>query len=105
MRSDLIFSAIHNVPNRFLLARVLAKATREFHRPGTRIQDTTNEVLERFGCANPIADGYVVRISATLPSRRNRPKPAVTHRSEIFPVIPIRKDLPSLSEPLRAQSA
>jgi hypothetical protein len=55
MRSELVFGAITNVSNRFLLANAAARATRKFHRPNTRIQETTNEVLERFGLANPIA--------------------------------------------------
>jgi hypothetical protein len=56
MRSELIFDAKTQVPNRYLLAKLLAKATRGFHRPGTRIQDTTNYVLARFSRSNPIAD-------------------------------------------------
>ena len=55
MRSDLIFGAMTHVSNRFLLARVAAKATRRFHRPNTRIQDTANEVFERFRGASPTA--------------------------------------------------
>jgi hypothetical protein len=54
MRSDLVFVAIRQVSNRFLLAEALAKATRRLHKPGTRIEDTTNDILERFGTANPI---------------------------------------------------
>ena len=48
MRSDLIFAAMTNVSNRFLLTRLASKATRSFHRPNTRIEDTVNVVLERF---------------------------------------------------------
>jgi hypothetical protein len=55
MRSDLIFGAMTNVSNRFLLARLVSKATRSFHRPNTRIEDTANEVFERFAHANPLA--------------------------------------------------
>ena len=55
MRSELIFGAMAYVSNRFLLTRVAAKATRRFHRPNTRIQDTANEVFERFTRANPLA--------------------------------------------------
>ena len=54
MRSDLIFGAMTNVSNRFLLTRLAAKATRTFHQPNTRIADTVNEVLERFTRANPL---------------------------------------------------
>lgn len=52
MRSELIFEAAVQVPNRFLLA----KATRGLHRPGSRIHDATNGVFVRFSRSNPIAD-------------------------------------------------
>jgi hypothetical protein len=55
MRSQLIFNAMTHVPNRYQLARVLSMATRNFHRPGTRIADTMNDVLVRFASASPIA--------------------------------------------------
>ena len=55
MRSELVFGAMTYVSNRLLLTRVTAKATRKFHRPNTRIQDTANEVFERFRRANPLA--------------------------------------------------
>ena len=47
MRSSLIYNALHTVQNRYMLCQAAAKATRRFHRPNTRIQDTTNEVLTR----------------------------------------------------------
>jgi hypothetical protein len=55
MRSDLVFGAMTHVSNRFLLTRVAAHATRKFHRPNTRIEDTANEVFERLRAANPLA--------------------------------------------------
>ncbi len=55
MRSELVFAAMTKVSNRFLLTRLAAKATRSFHRPNTRIEDTANEVLERFTQVNPLA--------------------------------------------------
>ncbi len=48
MRSDLIFGALTHVKNRYELCQLASKATRKLHRPTTRLQDTTNEVLERF---------------------------------------------------------
>ena len=48
MRSELIYDAVRTVQNRYLLCQVASKATRKFHRPNTRIQDTMNEVFERF---------------------------------------------------------
>jgi hypothetical protein len=60
MRSDLVFGAMKQVSNRFLIAKALAKATRGFHKPGTRIEDTTNDVSIRFDGANPIAHGDAI---------------------------------------------
>jgi hypothetical protein len=56
MRSDLVFGAIANVPNRFLLTKVAAQAIRRLHRPNTRIQETANDVFVRFSRVKPIAD-------------------------------------------------
>jgi len=65
MRSELVFGAMTCISNRYLLTRLAARATRNFHRPNTRIQDTTNDVFERFTRANPIA---VVRYADNLQS-------------------------------------
>jgi hypothetical protein len=56
MRADLTFMALAYESNRYLLARLIAKATRKLHRPNTRVQDTMNDVFERFGCSKPRAD-------------------------------------------------
>jgi hypothetical protein len=56
MRSERVFAAMAHVPNRFLLAKLAAAATRKFHRPNTRIQETMDEVFAHFGQANPIAE-------------------------------------------------
>jgi hypothetical protein len=47
MRSELVFEAVHTLRNRYTLCQLASKATRKFHKPSTRIQDTTNEVLHR----------------------------------------------------------
>ena len=65
MRSELVFGARTYISNRYLLTRLAARATRKFHRPNTRIQDTTNDVFERFTRANPIA---AVRYPSTVQS-------------------------------------
>src|SRR5271166_5460622 len=36
MRSELVFGAIANVPNRFLLTKLASKVVRKLHRPRTR---------------------------------------------------------------------
>src|ERR1039457_5329117 len=45
MRSQLVFEAVHTLRNRYTLCQLASKATRKFHKPSTRIQDTTNDVL------------------------------------------------------------
>ena len=57
MRSDLIFGALTHVHNRYQLCQLAAKATRKLHKPNTRLQDTTNEVLDRFKETVPMNDG------------------------------------------------
>ena len=52
IRSNLVFEALHTLRNRYMLCQLASKATRKFHRPNTRIQETMNEVLERIGVAN-----------------------------------------------------
>jgi len=48
MRSDKVFDAVHTVQNRYMLCQLASKATRKFHKPNTRIQETTNQILNRF---------------------------------------------------------
>jgi hypothetical protein len=47
MRSNLVFDALRltHIDNRYQLCRIAAKATRMLHKPRTRLQDTTNDVL------------------------------------------------------------
>jgi len=47
MRSELVLAAAKQWSNRYLLMQVASAATRKFHRPHSRIQETTNEVLMR----------------------------------------------------------
>jgi len=63
MRSDLIFGALTHVTNRYELCQLASKATRKLHKPNTRLQDTTNEVLDRFKDTVPMneADSAVVK--------------------------------------------
>jgi hypothetical protein len=55
MRSELIFKAVAHEPNRYRLVKLLAKGTRRMHRPYTRLQDTTNELLQRFSRSPGVA--------------------------------------------------
>ena len=58
MRSDLIFGALTHVNNRYQLCQLASKATRKLHKPNTRLQDTTNDVLERFKDTVPMSDTF-----------------------------------------------
>ena len=62
MRSDLVFGALSQVSNRYQLCQLASKATRKLHKPNTRLQDTTNEVLGRFQTTNP---GFAATIEAS----------------------------------------
>jgi len=71
MRSDLIYDALDTVSNRYLLCQLVSKATRKFHRPATRIQETMNDVLVRVGDAGQAED--VITVSKNVvaePERR-----------------------------------
>jgi hypothetical protein len=66
MRSDLVFGALSHVSNRYRLCQLASKATRKLHKPNTRLQDTTNEVLCRFQTADP-GSAAPLKASAELP--------------------------------------
>ena len=70
MRSDLVFGALSHVSNRYQLCQLASKATRKLHKPNTRLQDTTNEVLGRFQITNPGSLPLVVPQPAPLIERR-----------------------------------
>ncbi len=50
-RSDRVFDALHTLRNRYMLCQLASKATRKFHKPNTRIQETMNEVLARIAAS------------------------------------------------------
>ena len=100
MRSELIFDAGSQVPNRVLLAKLLAKAARRFHRPGSRIQDTTNDVLVRFSRSNPIADMRPAQVPGS-PSWRHRPGREIAHSSRRSVIPPELNPSEALSEAIR----
>jgi hypothetical protein len=70
MRSELIFGAMAHVPNRFLLTKLASKATRKFHRPNTRIQDTANDVFLHFSRSSPIPAVRHIPQREDIPLRR-----------------------------------
>jgi hypothetical protein len=69
MRSNLVFGAMAHISNRYLLTKLASKAIRKLHRPSTRIQETTNDVLVRFSRASPIAGARYQQFAAD-PLRR-----------------------------------
>jgi hypothetical protein len=70
MRSDLVFRALSQVSNRYQLCQLASKATRKLHKPNTRLQDTTNEVLDRFQSTNPEAESKVESPATQAVERR-----------------------------------
>jgi hypothetical protein len=70
MRSDLVFGALSHVSNRYQLCQLASKATRKLHKPNTRLQDTTNDVLNRFHGTNPAASLPAAPAAAHMQERR-----------------------------------
>jgi hypothetical protein len=72
MRSDLVFGALSQVSNRYQLCQLASKATRKLHKPNTRLQDTTNEVLVRFHSTNPGVQAHAHAVPVVQPMERRR---------------------------------
>jgi hypothetical protein len=70
MRSDLIYDALDTVRNRYLLCQLISKATRKFHKPNTRVQETMNDVLVRVGKAQADAVIETTAVQIAEPQRR-----------------------------------
>jgi hypothetical protein len=71
MRSDLVFGALSHVSNRYQLCQLASKATRKLHKPNTRLQDTTNEVLGRFQTTFPAsAESIEAAVEQPVETRR-----------------------------------
>jgi hypothetical protein len=103
MRSNLIFGAAKHIPNRFLLVRALAKAARGLHKPGTRIQDTMNDVLTRFEATNPIAPHDAVPTTEAVRSSAKKTRHAQPRNSNRALVSPIRETPHPAPETIPAQ--
>ena len=96
MRSHVVFGAISNVPNRYLLARLASKAVRGMHRPGARIEDTTNGVLALVGRTSPIACEQTLREPVVTPTRSNMTHPMTPCRSKFVELPPSTGDFSRL---------
>ena len=105
MRSDLIFGAIKNVPNRFLLSQLASRAARKLHRSGNRMQDTANDVFERFGRANPIGCEQAIRERPMVPLRPIGTHPVIPHESKVVTLPPVRVNSNPLWETARVLGA
>lgn len=51
MRSDRIHRALVNIPNRFVLCRLVSVAIRKYHDHDRRVQDVINDVIGWFADA------------------------------------------------------
>lgn len=69
MRSHLIYGALTPVQNRYMLCQLVSQATRKFHRPQTRVQDTMNNIFNRFADAKVTEDVMDVA-TERIPARR-----------------------------------
>ena len=72
MRSDLIYGALTHISNRYQLCQLASKATRKLHKPNTRLQDTTNEVLVRFHQTSPMSVTGDVKVPSEQVSQQRR---------------------------------
>jgi hypothetical protein len=105
MRSDLVFGAMTNVPNRFLLTRLASKAVRALHKPGARMQDTANDVLARFSRSSPIGSERASRKPLMGPVRPQKVLPAFPNKPEVAKFIPARESSNPLWEAARVLGA
>jgi hypothetical protein len=70
MRSDLVFDALQT-KNRFALCHQAFRAIRLLHKPSTRVEDTTNNALQRLAgvqrhpCLANAEDGDETRLTVT----------------------------------------
>ena len=105
MRSDLIFGALTHVNNRYKLCQLASKATRKLHKPNTRLQDTTNEVLDRFKDTVPMdmaAEGIDPRPRSGAPRRiAEKLLPRGFSRAAVLFLTPFWYPLPKSSISLR----
>lgn len=105
MRSDLIFGALTHVPNRYLLTVLASKATRKLHKPGVRIENTTNDVLFRFSRANPMASEPAPREPLKVLLRPKMKRPATPDQSEVVVLLPARENSSPMRDAARVAGA
>ncbi len=105
MRSDQVFGAMTNVPNRYLLSQLAAKAARKLHRSGIRMQDTTNDILVRFSRSNPIGCDQALRERLVVPLCPVMTRPVIPHKSKVVALPSERENSNPLWEAARVLGA
>jgi hypothetical protein len=105
MRSDLVFDAMTNVPNRYLLCQIASKAARKLHKPGAHMRDTTNDVLAHFSHSNPIGFEPASRKLLAGPSRHQITLSVIPLKSEVIIVPPGNQRLSASWEAERVPGA
>ncbi|WP_263351254.1 hypothetical protein [Acidicapsa acidisoli] len=98
MRSDLIFGATLHVSNRYLFVKLAAKAVRELHKPGVRVEDTANDVFRHFSRANAIGEIRTTLEPSGARPLRTRPFSAIPSYPQVFMLVPASEDSDSLWE-------
>jgi hypothetical protein len=74
MRAHIVFAALQT-QNRFALCHLAFKSIRKLHKPSTRIQDTTNDVLQRIAGIEEQQAGVAAAIA--LESKQEQPEIAL----------------------------
>jgi hypothetical protein len=105
MRSDLVFGAMLHASNRYLLVKLAAKAVRGLHRPGVRIEDTTNDVLVRFSYANPIAEVRAAGQPTVVSIHRKSARRVNPNSPKVVTLIPVSGDSDAVWETARVLRA
>ncbi len=90
-RSESVFRARVQLPNRYQLCRLAALATRKLHKPSDRIQDTINDVLLRLG-VHVSESTSTSPVFNCIPVLRTASSEA---RSEKFTWMPINQAVPT----------
>jgi hypothetical protein len=88
IRSDLVFGAIGNVSNRYLLTKLASKAIRGMHKPGARIEDTINDVLAHVSRANPIGCRQAQPEPLKVPLLPKMTVPAIQLKAKVTTLTP-----------------
>jgi|SRR5580658_135610 hypothetical protein len=105
MRSELVFGAMANVPNRYLLSQLASRAARKLHKAGTRMQETTNEVLVRFSRADPLGYDQALAKHAAVLLHPIIPRPVIPQKSKSDTFTPARENPNPLREAARVLGA